>query len=77
MTDSNEAWRKHLILTGTGTPKPLLANAITALREAPAWHGVLAYDQFAMETIVDARHRGTSKTTWRGPRARGHHMTIC
>jgi predicted P-loop ATPase len=33
-------------------PKPLLANAITALREAPAWQGVLAYDQFALEAIV-------------------------
>ena len=32
--------------------EPLLANAITALREAPAWHGVLAYDQFAMETVI-------------------------
>ena len=48
-----EPWRTNLILTGTGTPKPLLANAITALREAPAWQGVLAYDQFAVETILN------------------------
>jgi hypothetical protein len=27
-----EPWRAHLLLTGTGTPKPLLAIAITALR---------------------------------------------
>jgi predicted P-loop ATPase len=47
-----EPWRANLILTGTGTPKPLLANAITALRDAPAWQGVLAYDQFALETVV-------------------------
>lgn len=47
-----EPWRDHLILTGTGAPKPLLANAITALREAPAWQGVLAYDEFALETVV-------------------------
>jgi predicted P-loop ATPase len=53
MNASNEAWRDHLILTSTGAPKPLLANAITALREAPAWQDVLAYDQFAMETIID------------------------
>jgi predicted P-loop ATPase len=52
MTDASELWREHLLLTTTGTPKPLLANAITALREAPAWQGVLAYDQFAMETII-------------------------
>jgi predicted P-loop ATPase len=55
MTDHNEAWRANLILTTTNTPKPLLANAITALREAPAWQGVLAYDQFAVETkLIDA-----------------------
>src|SRR6478735_2737349 len=47
-----EPWRANLILTGTGAPKPLLANAITALREAPAWQGVLAYDEFALETVV-------------------------
>jgi len=47
-----EPWRANLIVTGTGAPKPLLANAITALREAPAWRGVLAYDQFALETVV-------------------------
>jgi predicted P-loop ATPase len=50
MTDHNEAWRANLILTTTNTPKPLLANAITALREAPVWRGVLAYDLFAVET---------------------------
>jgi hypothetical protein len=48
-----QPWRANLILTGTGAPKPLLANAITALREAPAWQGVLAYDQFALETVVN------------------------
>jgi predicted P-loop ATPase len=47
-----EPWRANLIVTGAGAPKPLLANAITALREAPAWQGVLAYDQFALEAIV-------------------------
>jgi predicted P-loop ATPase len=47
-----EPWRANLIVTGAGAPKPLLANAITALREAPAWQGVLAYDQFALETVV-------------------------
>jgi predicted P-loop ATPase len=54
MSSKNETWRERLILTNTGTPKPLLANAIVALREAPAWFGVLAYDEFSMETIVDA-----------------------
>ena len=52
MTDAIEPWREHLLLTNTGTPKALLANAITALREAPAWQGVLFYDEFALETVV-------------------------
>jgi predicted P-loop ATPase len=52
MTDVSEPWRDRLLLTDTKKPRPLLANAITALREAPAWQGVLSYDEFAMETIV-------------------------
>ena len=52
MTQSSKLWRERLLLTNTGTPRPLLANAITALREAPAWQGVLSYDEFAMETFV-------------------------
>ena len=51
MTD---LWRDHLLLTNTGTPRPLLANAITALREAPAWFGVLAYDEFSRQTVIKA-----------------------
>jgi hypothetical protein len=50
MTDPNEAWRPLLILTPTKKPRPLLANAIIALREAPAWHGVLAYNEFRRES---------------------------
>ena len=53
MNDSNEAWRQLLILTPTGKPRPLLANAIIALREAPAWHGVLAYNEFRRETVIE------------------------
>ena len=51
---SSEQWRERLLLTITGTPRPLLANAITALREAPAWFGVLAYDEFSRETVIKA-----------------------
>jgi predicted P-loop ATPase len=54
MTDSNEVWRPLLILTPTGKPRPLLANAIIALREAPAWHGVLAYNEFRRETVIES-----------------------
>jgi predicted P-loop ATPase len=54
MSDSNEAWRNLLILTATGKPRPLLANAIIALREAPVWHGVLAYNEFRRETVIES-----------------------
>jgi predicted P-loop ATPase len=37
-----------------GEPRPLLANVIVALRRAPEWSGVLAYDAFAMQTVMAA-----------------------
>ena len=46
------SWRDDLLLTPTKTPKPLLANALTALRQAPEWQGVLAYDEFALVTML-------------------------
>jgi predicted P-loop ATPase len=36
-----------LIVNKDGAPKPLLANAITALRLAPEWQGVLAFNEFS------------------------------
>lgn len=47
-------WKSRLLVTSTGAPRPLLANAITALREAPSWFGVLAYDEFSRETVIRA-----------------------
>jgi predicted P-loop ATPase len=35
-----------------GAVKALLANAITALRNSPEWAGVLAYDDFALNTVA-------------------------
>jgi predicted P-loop ATPase len=35
-----------------GQPAPILANAIIALQNAPEWRDVLAFDSFALETIV-------------------------
>src|SRR5262249_12366479 len=46
------AWRDHLILNREGSPKPILANAITALREAPEWVGVLAFNEFSVITAM-------------------------
>ncbi|HEY7844401.1 MAG TPA: virulence-associated E family protein, partial [Bradyrhizobium sp.] len=54
MTDSNEAWRLLLILTPTKNPRSILANAIIALREAPAWQCVLAYNEFRRETVIQS-----------------------
>lgn len=47
-------WKSNLLVTPRGMPRALLANAITALREAPAWFGVLAYDDFSRETVIRA-----------------------
>jgi predicted P-loop ATPase len=45
-------WEGHLIRTDAGAPKPILANAITALRLAPEWSDVLAYNEFNLGTVV-------------------------
>jgi predicted P-loop ATPase len=45
-------WRHGLIVNQDGGPKPLLANAITALRAAPEWAEVLAYNEFSLGTVA-------------------------
>ena len=45
-------WRLDLELAPTKQPRPLLRNAIIALRGAPEWQGVLAYDEFALTTMA-------------------------
>jgi predicted P-loop ATPase len=45
-------WRVDLILTPTKTPKAILANALLALRKAPEWQNVLAFDEFALVTML-------------------------
>jgi predicted P-loop ATPase len=45
-------WKRNLIRNDAGTVKPLLANAIAALRCAPEWAGVLAFDEFAVRTVT-------------------------
>ena len=45
-------WREHLITDRTGGPRPILAKAITALRKAPEWAGVLAYNDFTLCTVA-------------------------
>lgn len=45
-------WKSNLLVSSNGTPRPLLANAITALRDAQALFGVLGYDEFSRETVL-------------------------
>jgi predicted P-loop ATPase len=48
----NSDWRGALIMNKDGTCRALLANAITALRHAPEWDGVLAFNAFALATVA-------------------------
>ena len=45
-------WRGELMLTPTKQPRPLLENAVIALRRAPEWQSVLAYDEFGLATMA-------------------------
>ncbi len=45
-------WRTQLLLTQRGKPQALLANCLTALRSAPEWKEVLAFDQFALTVVA-------------------------
>lgn len=48
----DEAWRNDLLYNLEGEPRPVLANAIHALRAAPEWKGVLWHNEFATTTIA-------------------------
>jgi predicted P-loop ATPase len=45
-------WKSKLILNDNGTPKALLANAILALRSAPGFQDVLAFNEFTLDLIT-------------------------
>lgn len=51
---------------GPGQPKAIFLNAAIALREAPDWKGVLAFDQFALNvtTKKPAPHQDRAGETW-------------
>src|SRR5215469_2711141 len=42
-----DPWQQNLIRDKRGTIRPVLANAITALRHCPAWKGQLGFNQFS------------------------------
>jgi predicted P-loop ATPase len=45
-------WTDQLILDKDGKIRPILANLILILREAPRWKGVLGYDEFAARLVI-------------------------
>ena len=45
-------WRKELIVNENDRPLAILANAITALRSAPEWCQVLAFDEFSQRVTT-------------------------
>ena len=46
------SWRAGLLYNDEGEPRPILANAIHALRQAPEWDGVLWHNEFATATVA-------------------------
>ena len=57
-------WRDELARSDKGKILPTFNNALTALRLAPEWRGVLGYNEFAL--AVEAR----KETPWGGPAGR-------
>jgi predicted P-loop ATPase len=59
-------WHEYLIANLAGTPKPILANAITALRQAPDWDGVLGFNEFSLGTVAlnSAPHGSRAGGEW-------------
>jgi len=65
--DREPAWQDDLILGVDGEPRAVLANALTAIRGANVWDGVLGFDDFAKQTVFRKPppwHRGH----WNGDR---------
>ena len=52
LRELNGEWTDRLLVTATHTPKAILANALIALRLAPEWQGVLAYDELDLATFA-------------------------
>jgi predicted P-loop ATPase len=55
-----------LIVKSDGTPHAILANAITKLRTAPEWKGVLAFNEFSLQvtTLKPAPWGGSAGKEW-------------
>jgi predicted P-loop ATPase len=58
---SGQSWRGKLLLNNDREPRACLANAIIALRHAPEWQGVLAFDLFQSKTVI---HSKSPRVPW-------------
>jgi predicted P-loop ATPase len=66
-TKRPRSWKSRLIRTPTPRRaiKPILANAMIALREAPAWFGVFAFNEFSGQaTLVVAPPWEMNRAQW-------------
>ena len=58
--DGDSNWRQRLILSAAGNIRAVFANAVTALRFAPEWAGVLAFNEFSLQV------HGLKSPPWSG-----------
>jgi len=49
---SKSSWQQNLLMNNQGNARAILANAITTLRLAPEWQGVLGFNEFSMCTVA-------------------------
>lgn len=51
-TDAAMNWRELLLVDRSLNPRPVIANVLTVLRQAPEWAGVLWYNEFSQDTVA-------------------------
>ena len=64
---SKDSWRENLMMNNQGNARAVLANAITALRLAPEWDGVLGFNEFSTSTVALKSPpwlTGSAETEW-------------
>jgi predicted P-loop ATPase len=59
---SSAAWTDRLIRNRSGQPKACLQNALVALHCSADWHGVLHFDQSALQVVAKASPPWDSRT---------------
>ena len=64
-------WASRLKTRDNGSPKPILLNAVTAVRHAPEWHDSFQFDTFTSRLEARRRPWPTRDNLWR-KRDSGH-----